>query len=299
MLKLSAKILIHIALILLTLCFIEYYLVKVNPYKYYKYSYDEMFNSTVRNNIIIGASHAVHGINPKYITFDNFYNFALDGANPSFTLMWYKSLLLKHKKPNLIIYEVNWFMFDSSWLWRRIEQDSRYLPISIVFELLLNTNINKIKLLKNYLFVLDGGDLYNKIINPIGIVDYNTSYNGFIALNYNKLAYNKLYCNYDSSQLNDFVALIQLIKKNKSKLILVQAPEYIPDSDSSDRLNQNRLLEDIANTYQIPFINYNGDRVSEINYNKNLYADWGHLNKEGSVQFSKLLDNNLSTFLFK
>jgi len=298
-LRLSFKLLIHIVLLLLTLSCIECYLIKVDPYKYYKYSYDELFNSINTNSIIIGASHATHGINPKYITFDNFYNFALNGANPSFTLLWYKNLLSKHKKPKLIVYEVNWFMFDSNWLWRRLEQDSRYLPNSTVIELLSNKNINKLRLLKNYFFVSEGGDLYKRIVNHNGIADYSTAYNGFIALNYSKLKPEKIKYKYDSSQLNDFISLIQMIKENKTELIFVQAPEYIADRDSSDILNQNILLQDIANTFQIPFLNYNGDRASKLNYNDKLYADWGHLSKEGSMQFSKLLNNDLKTFLLK
>jgi len=282
------KMAIHVILLVVTIAVIEHY-IRIADNDEMKYSYEAMFSGSKANSIIIGASHATVGINPKYISIDKFYNFAMYGANPSFTLIWYKDIFRKHhNKPKIIVYEVNWFMFDSEWLWRRIDRDALYLPTPVILDLLADKNIaiiDKIRILKSNL-ILEGG-----ILKPPTVSTNDTSkYNGFVPKRLKKFKeYETFKCAYDEKQVADFISLIRLILEDKSLLIFVQAPEYFPGRESICMQNQNELIKGIAETYQVPFFNYNGERVSAINYNKNLYADWGHLNLDGSTRFSKLL----------
>ncbi len=92
--------------------------------------YYELFTQTVAADILIlGTSHATHGINPKFLEDKNpdhtFYNFALNGSNPTYYYEWYTGLFAEagYPKPKMIVMCVDWFMFDDGWLWRRIAND--------------------------------------------------------------------------------------------------------------------------------------------------------------------------------
>ena len=75
-----------------------------------------------------------HGVNPKYIEEAysgkgdrSFFNFSLNGSNPSYYVEWYKFFKESgYPKPRTIVYCVDWFMTDLGWLWRRKEFDSNY-----------------------------------------------------------------------------------------------------------------------------------------------------------------------------
>lgn len=100
----------------------------------------ELYEQVVSADIIIiGTSHATHGINPKYLEEENpeykFFNFALNGSNPTYYYEWYTKLFKEsgYPVPKTIIYSVDWFMFDDSWLWRRLSNDdSPDRPVDIM-----------------------------------------------------------------------------------------------------------------------------------------------------------------------
>ena len=83
--------------------------------------------------IFIGTSHVAHGITPQVFYRQSggtrFFNFALNGSNPSYYLWWYNDVFKGsgYNKPKAVIVGVDWFMFDSNWLWRRPDYDFRYL----------------------------------------------------------------------------------------------------------------------------------------------------------------------------
>jgi hypothetical protein len=103
----------------------------------------ELYQQDVSADVIIlGTSHATHGINPKYLEEQNtghkFFNFALNGSNPTYYYEWYTKLFKEsgYPKPKLIIMCVDWFMFDDSWLWRRLSNDdSPDRPVDIMRKL--------------------------------------------------------------------------------------------------------------------------------------------------------------------
>lgn len=103
----------------------------------------ELYEQVVSADIIIlGTSHATHGINPKYLEENNtgykFFNFALNGSNPTYYYEWYTKLFNEsgYPKPKMVIMCVDWFMFDDSWLWRRLSNDdSPDRPVDIMRKL--------------------------------------------------------------------------------------------------------------------------------------------------------------------
>jgi hypothetical protein len=103
----------------------------------------ELYQQDVSADVIIlGTSHATHGINPKYLEEKNtgykFFNFALNGSNPTYYYEWYTKLFKEsgYPKPKMIIMGVDWFMFDDGWLWRRLSNDdSPDRPVDIMRKL--------------------------------------------------------------------------------------------------------------------------------------------------------------------
>ena len=99
---------------------------------HYDGQFQEIFLKRVNADyIFIGTSHVTHGVTPE--AFENsgkrFFNFALNGSNPSYYVWWYNSVFKQNKyvKPKAILFGVDWFMFDTGWLWRRPEFDRDYI----------------------------------------------------------------------------------------------------------------------------------------------------------------------------
>ena len=109
-----------------------------NFYKHYKNRKDyhyygkffELFNDVHgADTLIIGSSRAVYGVNPAILEKNSdldgysFYNYAFNGARPSYFEKWYNILKTEanYPIPKTVIYCVDWFMFDPSWMWRDME----------------------------------------------------------------------------------------------------------------------------------------------------------------------------------
>ena len=102
--------------------------------------YYEMFEQVYNADVIfIGTSHCAHGVNPLYLEEKmpehSFFNFGLNGSVPSFYEDWYEIFKneAKYPTPKVIVWCVDWFMCDDSWLWRRITFDSPAdMPLGIM-----------------------------------------------------------------------------------------------------------------------------------------------------------------------
>ncbi|MBO6052390.1 MAG: hypothetical protein J6Q17_01505 [Clostridia bacterium] len=102
--------------------------------------YYEMFEQVYNADVIfIGTSHCAHGVNPLYLEEKmpehSFFNFGLNGSVPSFYQDWYEVFKneAKYPTPKVIVWCVDWFMCDDSWLWRRITFDSPAdMPLGIM-----------------------------------------------------------------------------------------------------------------------------------------------------------------------
>ncbi|MCL2160203.1 MAG: hypothetical protein FWH48_12410, partial [Oscillospiraceae bacterium] len=103
---------------------------------HYDGQFQEIYEKRVNADyIFIGTSHTTHGVTPEEfeVSGKKFFNFALNGSNPSYYVWWYNDVFKanRYKKPKAILFGVDWFMFDTNWLWRRPEFDYPYLrPVS-------------------------------------------------------------------------------------------------------------------------------------------------------------------------
>ncbi|OGI07281.1 MAG: hypothetical protein A2Y40_05440 [Candidatus Margulisbacteria bacterium GWF2_35_9] len=268
---------------------------------YYGFQYQEIYNrQSSINAIIIGSSHATHGIRPELLNIQgySFYNFALNGSNPEFHFNWYKEIFRKkHTKPEYIIYCVDWFIFDEKILWRKYEQDSEYFSSDIFINNLLrymefNTKLlilNRFPVLKHKT-IEDLIYLFKNNTNHLFKNDYNRGY-----ISYEKPYIHSLDPSTESmviNQINYFKKFIDLLMHDKVKIIFVNIPEYGSINDYKS-LQSMVIFKEIATKYNLPFLNYNIGITSNINNQREYYSDWEHLNSIGSYEFSKMLRRDL------
>lgn len=269
--------------------------------------YKEAINNKINaDNIIIGMSHATHGIQPKIINTkgNTFFNFALDGANPIYYFNWYKFIFKpNYKKPKYLILTIDWFFLDDKWLWRRFEQDSEYYNAELFFDLLIKKNeFDKTMLFENRYPVLK----FKKLIIP-GIFNHDkktfpiSGYNnGFIPFVPKEVKVDEFYPEkvvIHKKQLVKFEKLISQFNSDSIQVIFVTTPTYNLRSAPYIDLPIYNYYKSIAAKYSIPYLNYNTDKRSSINSTINYFSDGGHLNYAGSTEFSKILKRDLETIL--
>ncbi len=368
-----------------------------NRWSYHDYGqFYEVFEQVYSaDTIIIGTSHATHGINPKYLDEANeghsFYNFALNGSNPTYYVNWYDIAFEEadYPQPKNIIMCVDWFMFDDGWLWRNIFYDTTQdKPVDIMRKIekskpvtsnsKTNTGIsdavsaainstlsgnsteqttednipiwdisahldktftvlfNKIPLIysRDRIFEVFGSFFKTKEAEkpteettiaetvqsetpnkkeekeyklPVYKHEYLIDGSGFVTSEFYKgfipweAYYNGsptgAWANDNPKQKTDFTKLIKLFQASDINLVFVLVPEYIPGRDAPQFEEKLEYLTQTAEKYNIPFLNYNESKYSDINENYQYYSDWGHLNTNGAAEFSKLLGEDLVQYL--
>lgn len=347
-------------------------------YHYYGQFYEMYENMYNADTIIIGTSHAAHGINPLYleeeVTDRSFYNFALNGSNPSYYVDWFK-LFEKtgYPQPKTVIFCVDWFMFDSGWLWRRIDFDTNPdCPANIMEkikarEYLASTGLSTIEseetaetdalettetdqpetdekkkisslddltteifshvaiiysrdripeMIKYYLtgasFTTETDEVVNVENNeelpevPVYEHEYladnignitSEFYKGFIPWeSYYDGSFSVAQAYSYDDQIASMYKLMEMFEDWGCEVIFVQVPEYINGRRAIKEDENNDLLSKIAEKYGVTFFNYNTDLASEINDDYTNYSDWGHMNRKGSIAFSKKLGQDLKAY---
>jgi lysophospholipase L1-like esterase len=97
--------------------------------------------------------------------------------------------------------------------------------------------------------------------------------------------------------LGAFEQLLNDFERDGIKVIFVQVPGYLYGRDDQNISKNVQLLRGIAEKRGIPFLDYETKRISSINSNADLFADWTHMNEKGSEAFSKLLKQDLESLL--
>jgi hypothetical protein len=258
--------------------------------------------------IIIGASHAAHGINPKYLEKDDLkvFNFGQDGAGPYFFLKWYRKIFQRYyRKPETVIFGVHWVMFESHTLQRQFEHDSNFFPHYFLFEELHDFKGMKTLILNQFAFIRERKTLPNRLVRlfekrrrmgPKNLAQY---YNGFVPyerkgrLDKKKGTKPKN----DEVQINAFRELLDDFKKDNIQVILVNIPGYLPARDPDNIQESIALIHKIAEEKGIPFLDYEMERITDLNTDPSLFSDWVHLNGKGSDAFTKLLKSDLELLL--
>ena len=273
---------------------------------HYKLQYDELVNNKTGSNcIILGTSHATHGIRPSYLNLPGIsvYNFALNGSTPEFYFKWYTEIFQKtYQKPEYIIYCIDWFLFDDHILLRRYEQDAEHFPFNVFIKKLINIkDYNNKSLLLNRFPIIkykEVSDLIHIITNvpneKYPIEDYDRGFIPYEAYNPNSINY--LEERISSRQVYYFENLMELLTNDGIKIIFVNIPEF-GDIDNYKNKKTFDFFNEIANKHSVPILNYNIDKRSMINQQRAYYSDWMHLNGKGSSEFSKLLSRDLAGIL--
>lgn len=276
---------------------------EINPH--YPLQYGEAFRPKINANVIIlGASHATHGINPMHLEEDGFriYNFSLNGAGPLFNLTWYKKIFRHHyPKPLYVIYAVHWIMFDDQLLKRRFEQDSRYFSFRYLLGELNEFNASKRLLLNRFALIRERKHLAGRLLQKTFREAYLPSkyYNGFIPFERKGTLDEKerIYPKNSPVQIQAFGELLDAFERDGVKVIFVHIPGYLPGRGNSNISEGMQLLNKISYERKIPFLDYETDMISDINSDKTLFSDNVHLNEKGSDHFSSLLRRDLKKYL--
>lgn len=303
------KLIIFLSLVSVAVLAIEYRIRHDinNDFMAYKYRYDELFNNkTNAELLIIGTSHAAHGIVPRNINVNGYevYNFSFNGAGPSFIYDLYKNIINPYyTKPKLIIYEVNWFMFDSKIFWRKISQDYKYMSSENVFKI-TNNNLSTVMMPYDYLRITHESDVFRAVKSSFKhrkfdniLIDHYD--NGFVP---NETSYNTDNSSFEvhnnATEINCLETLAALIKSQKIPLVFVETPEHLNDRKSVNLITENnKLISSIAKKHGIEFLNYNDGLKSNINSNKRYFSDPGHLNYLGARTFSNMLSKDINNLI--
>ncbi len=297
------KIAVFFLLLLVILILMNYWMdYELNPH--YPLQYDEVFHPKVKADLIIlGASQATHGINPRYLESEHLkvFNFALDGAPPSFYLNWYRKIFSRdYQKPTYAIYAVSWVMFNDVFAPRRVEQDSKYFPFEVFVKQLGDLKSLQALLFNRFAVTKQRKQVLYLLVNrKRGRYSKNKYYNGFIPFKEKTKFRNAEDLNVEVNpvQLEAFLQLLNDLERDGIKVIFVHIPGYLYGRKTENISKNIQLLKEIAEKRGIPFLNYETERISPINTNPDLFADWTHMSEKGSEVFSKLLRQDLERFL--
>lgn len=278
---------------------------------HYKLQYREA--TANKNNIdciIIGTSHAAHGIRPSYLNSIgiNFFNFSLNGSNPEYYYKWYNNIFSKyHSKPKYCIIAYDWGFFNTEAMWRRYEQDSEYFPFKVFLNNMVSSNYYQMKTLVYNIPVFKYKSLKDlKIVFNIKVEEIFKDYDdGFIAYEIpydsnnfiNPLTKDPFKCRTCADQKKYFEDLIKTLKLQGIRIIFVNIPEYGAIKSNYEKLEIMKYFNQIANINGYPILNYNIEKRSYVNENIKYFSDWAHLNSLGSREFSKMLQGDLKKYI--
>ena len=300
-------------LIILLLGVVVNYSFGKNYYNHFELQYKEIVDPKKKiDGIILGTSHGTHGIRPQVLDSIGigFYNFAMNGGNPEFYWNWYTNIFApNHPKPAYCVWATDWFLFDTVWVWRQYEQDSEYFPDSVFYANLKSGDYNTRSLILNripftkYKSVKDIPNIFRSYDESQFIISKYKD--GFLPYWPRKIEKfkdrytNKLKDIYKISgrQQQFFESLVERMKNDGINVILINTPEYGSKKEDYKKIIAFNYLDSFAQKSNIPFINYNLEKRSPINDDKELFTDWGHLNDKGSLIFSAILRKDLDSII--
>lgn len=274
----------------------------ITPYDYYGFQYKEIFEHEYKaNTIIIGTSHATHGIQPALLndTETTVYNFACDGSNPEFYQNWYHTIFKpNYPKPEKIIFAVEWFFFDTDELWRTFEHDAVYFPRDIYFKsLITNPNLNKTALINNRYPAIKNRRNPQRLLQydpyPYLTSEYNAGFIPVKEIGRNIEELKIANFNIEKDQQKIFENLINTFIQEGIELVFVNPPAYNFTGIQYENSVLQKYYDSICVVNHIPFLQYNTEKRSFINSDKKYFNDGGHMNYAGSAKFSRMLKNDL------
>lgn len=254
--------------------------------------HDKEVNIDVEKTIVLGDSHMVRAINPKY--FFGITNIS-QNSEPYYVSYWKLKRIVKNNKIDTVILGYSYHnlsrfndykLSDSKWA----KEMFRRCYIIKDFSTLDNIKID--------FYSYYSEKFKNMCLNPMNNLTYIGSYqnsnsSSFINLNktikrhfHYKSKLNKISIN----ELNHLDKIITLCKLNKIKLILITTPLHetyiskIPNEflDEFEKYNKKLISQGIL------VLNY-----SKVNFDKDEYLNSDHLNTKGSRRFSNMINKAL------
>ena len=291
----------------------------------YEKTFREMYHGAEEYDLIfLGSSHTAHGIHSRYIeegTGWTVYNFGFDGANSPVILSIYRFILKPRKKRiGVAGLDTIWFFLDEDWMprtfyfnaefisWKTLLQyyfsdevrPPGYAPEQIrsEFRNILEFKVPLLKYQRRLPEIFLRRDFFG-MFDSTEVVDKAKYFRGYIPFKggWNARPHGLQYYRGDISlrpaHVNrEWVEVlentIQQLQRDGTNVFLYQLPEYLESREVPNYQEIDAIYRRVAAKYQIPFLNYNTELRSYVNYDKKYFWNWDHLNEEGSVLFSKI-----------
>ena len=255
--------------------------------------------------LFIGSSRTHTSINPKIVdSFTGFssYNAGVEGGNLLEFLMTFKGYLQNHPPPKLLVLtlDANSFSLD-----RKFFNYLQYFSVinnKIVDSTLATNGINTF--IPKYLPVaklteydeMTRSQVINGLRGKNEIEKGEFEYKGYLS-NTNKCVdttkeYPLESINISREALNDLIEFIKVCEEKNIQIIITYAPEYkFRLQRSFENFDQAiSLVDSVSRKKLIPF--YRDDNLNICN-NPCFFANYGHLNTPGAIEYSKILGERI------
>jgi hypothetical protein len=277
--------------------------------EYHEPQFEEMrLNREKADLIVVGSSQSLHGINPKYLDGLGYraYNFSMRGGGIEYFRQIYNWILRDgYTKPRLVVYQLDWFVFDPSQAGRLFEDDCEFFSTRVFMKCLLSRQFDWSRLLKRRFSMLK---MRSELASwskqrALTVKSLGRGHLGYAPCwgTWDEVAQAKdtfTHPTVDPARVKYLELLLDDLKRDGVDVILVQVPNFLPGRKNKEAIRDiNKRVRVIADKYGVPFLDYNGDKVSELNRQGNLFTDGVHLNEEGAAIFSATLRNDLADCL--
>ncbi len=267
--------------------------------------FKELTSPQVKADLVIfGNSTSFVGINPRYLEplGHKVFNFAFLAACPDYYITMYDQIFRTYyPKPKLIIYGTDCMLFDPHRpTGRHFLGDCEYFPWPVFLESLRDPYNSKMILLINRFPILKArGELRGWIQGRASVKKMvEASYNGNTPILEQGDIHKELHPGIKESVTKDLDTFLGMLEKDGIPVVVVQTPAYLPGMKINDDIRKhNEKIASIARKHNMPFLDYNGDRVSHLNETPECFALATHLNQKGSIEFSKRLCSDMAEVL--
>ncbi|MDB5097071.1 MAG: hypothetical protein JWM80_1492 [Cyanobacteria bacterium RYN_339] len=249
------------------------------------------------SRVILGTSHVFHGVDPHALELPGqaLYNFGFNGSNPSYFLAFYTDLCRFYARPSLVLLGLD-PLFLKRFAWsRRYVQDSEYWPGPLFLQRATRVDadagtawLNRFPLVKHRDPLQDA----TACVPARSRFLVEKAYRGYVPMapQGTPILEGTDFPD-DPGFTADLPVLLGRLKADGARVVLFQTPEFL--AVTGDHHADNAKLAAVARRFELPFLNYNAERRSELNREARLFNDGGHLNVLGSERFSRRLAADL------
>ncbi len=265
--------------------------------------WNDIYNSSIDADIAIyGGSRAWVHFDPALfkdsLNLDT-YNFGIDGNNFGPQYIRHKEYFKNNEHPKVIILSVDVYSIA--------EMNDLYYSVQFLPFMLWNRNLYDYlkpypQFLKADYFIpmlryTGRSDVFYIFLNNSNVKYRSNGYRG-LELGWTgewdkiKEIYDHMYFKIDETQILLLEHFIRELKEEGIYLIFVTTPVYIEGQTFvSDREEIFSIFNSISERYEIPFFDYTNDTI--FSYNRDLFYNAIHMNKEGAELFTKKFIHDL------